>query len=93
MFDIHQHDRDRKAHRLIDQVNELETLLQDATLRGNTVVVARLQRRIKVLDKRAWGMSSDDSMQCDNCGTSRNPINRAGLCALCASTVQEQHAI
>lgn len=91
MFDIKAHDRDRAAHRLIDRVNRLETLLQDATLRGNTVVAARLQRRIKVLDTRAWGMSSDDSNQCDNCGSARSAINRIGLCAMCASTVAEQH--
>ena len=47
------------AHRLIDQVNMLERQLGDELRRGNGPVVVRLRRRIKVLDLRAWKLSSD----------------------------------
>jgi ribosomal protein S14 len=82
---------DIRAHRLIDRVNELERRHADAVRLGNTTIAAKLQRRIKVIDRQAWNMSSDDSQQCDNCGTSQGHINRAGLCVLCAHTVEEQH--
>jgi ribosomal protein S14 len=91
MFDIKAHDRDRKAHTLIDRVNELERRHADAVRLGNTTIAAKLQRRIKVIDRQAWNMSSDDSNQCDNCGTARSALNCVGLCAMCASTVEEQH--
>jgi ribosomal protein S14 len=74
-----------KAHSLIDRVNLLERRHADAVRLGNTTVAAKLQRRIKVIDRQAWNMSSDDSQQCDQCGTTRNALNRMGLCALCAA--------
>jgi hypothetical protein len=86
------HDRDLRAHRLIDNVNQLERRLSDAIRQGSTTQAAKLQRRIMVIDRQAWDMSSDDSTLCDNCGTGRSALNRVGLCALCASTVEEQHA-
>ena len=85
-------DRDQKAHRLIDQVNLLERRLSDAIKQGSTTQAVKLQRRIMVIDRQAWKLSSDDSTQCDNCGTARHALNRVGLCKLCASTVDEQHA-
>jgi ribosomal protein S14 len=91
MFSIKAHDRDQRAHRLIDQVNLLERRLADAIKLGNTTQAVKLQRRIKVIDRQAWDMSSDDSNQCDNCGSARSALNRVGLCAMCASTVEEQH--
>jgi hypothetical protein len=85
------HDRDQRAHRLIDGINILERRLSDAIKLGNTTAAVKLQRRIMVIDRQAWKMSSDDSQQCDNCGTGRSALNRVGLCALCAGTVKEQH--
>ena len=92
-FDIKTHDRDRKAHTLIDRMNLLELRLADAIKQGSTTQAAQLQRRIKVIDRQAWSMSSDDSQSCDNCGTAQGALNRIGLCAMCASTVEEQHGI
>jgi ribosomal protein S14 len=80
-----------RAHSLIDRVNLLERRLDDAIKLGDTTQAAKLQRRIKVIDRQAWNMSSDDSQQCDNCGTTKGALNRVGLCVLCASTVKEQH--
>jgi hypothetical protein len=91
-FDIRVHDQDQRAHRLIDRLNELEYLQSDADRRGDTVQSALLQRRIKVIDRQAWKLSSDDSNQCDNCGTARSALNRVGLCTDCAHTVEEQHS-
>lgn len=85
------HDRDLRAHKLIDGINILERRLSDAINQGNTTQAVKLQRRIMVIDRQAWKLSSDDSTLCDNCGTARSALNRVGLCAMCAGTVKEQH--
>jgi len=58
-FSIKVYDQDQAAHKLIDRVNELERQLGDELRRGNGTQAVRLRRRIKVLDQRAWKMSSD----------------------------------
>jgi hypothetical protein len=84
-------DRDLRAHKLIDGINILERRLSDAIKQGNTTQSVKLQRRIMVIDRQAWKLSSDDSTLCDNCGTGRSALNRVGLCKLCAGVVEEQH--
>lgn len=78
---------DIKAHKYIDQVNILERALSYVDGKQRVLI----ERRIKVLDQRAWNLSSDDSEQCDYCGNV-GALNRVtGLCAGCTKTMEKQH--
>jgi hypothetical protein len=58
-FSIKVHDQDIRAHRLIDGINLLERRLSDAIKQGNSTQAVKLQRRIMVIDRQAWKLSSD----------------------------------